>query len=217
MNVVFFSCSFFSNNMFADRLIYRRSVNGQIWTKISCFIHLHSIHYRLDFNVFCHRCSIDLCGTNNSRNWCWFVQLHYWYRELFLVFYARSHSGQNAIANGVCIIQFQSNVLFFLFILGLTTVSLIYVSEISHPKLRPMLLGLNSVFVSFGILLTSVLGQFFNWHTMSAIFIGGTIFTCFLMLCIPESPYWLATFQKNRNDDIETSLRWIYKSSEVLV
>lgn len=100
---------------------------------------------------------------------------------------------------------------------GLTTVSLIYVSEISHPKLRPMLLGLNSVFVSFGILLTSFLGQFFNWHTMAAIFVGGTIFTCLMMLSIPESPYWLATFQKNRNDDIESSLRWIYKSSKVLL
>lgn len=101
------------------------------------------------------------------------------------------------------------------FILGLTTVSLIYVSEISHPKLRPMLLGLNSVFVSFGILLTSLLGQFFDWHTMAAIFIGGTIFTCLMMLSIPESPYWLATFQKDRNDDIESSLQWIYKSSKV--
>lgn len=101
-------------------------------------------------------------------------------------------------------------------LLGLTTVSLIYVSEISHPKLRPMLLGFNSVFVSLGILLTTLLGQFFNWHTIAAIFSGATIFTFILMFCIPESPYWLAAFQKNRNVDVKTALRWIYKSNKVV-
>lgn len=80
-----------------------------------------------------------------------------------------------------------------------------------------MLLGLNSVFVSLGILLTSLLGQFFNWHEISAIFCGATIFTFLMMLCIPESPYWLAAFQKNRTEDVERSLRWIYKSSKVIL
>lgn len=88
-------------------------------------------------------------------------------------------------------------------------------SEISHPKLRPMLLGLNSVFVAFGILLTSFLGQFFNWHTIAAIFCGLIVFSFVLTLFfIPESPYWLAVFQQNRADDIESSVRWIYKSKK---
>ena len=78
-----------------------------------------------------------------------------------------------------------------------------------------MLLGFNSVFVSLGILLTTLLGQFFDWHTIAAIFIGVTMVTFILMFCIPESPYWLAVFQKNRNDDVETALRWIYKSKKV--
>lgn len=77
-----------------------------------------------------------------------------------------------------------------------------------------MLLGFNSVFVSFGILLTSLLGQFFNWHTIAAIFIGATCFTILIMFSIPESPYWLAAFQSNRNDDVESAIRWIYKSKK---
>lgn len=97
---------------------------------------------------------------------------------------------------------------------GLTTVSLIYMSEISHPKLRPMLLGLNSVFVALGILLTSLLGQFFNWHTIAAIFIGLIAFSFVTIFFIPESPYWLAIFQQNRDDDIQSSVRWIYKSND---
>lgn len=94
--------------------------------------------------------------------------------------------------------------------------SLIYVSEISHPKLRPMLLGFNSVFVSLGILLTSILGLFFDWHQIAAIFSGITVLTFLLMFFIPESPYWLAAFQNNQNDDVEVALQWIYRSSKVL-
>ncbi|XP_030757362.1 facilitated trehalose transporter Tret1-like [Sitophilus oryzae] len=93
---------------------------------------------------------------------------------------------------------------------GLTTVALVYVSEIAHPKFRPMLLSLNSVFVTFGILLTCVLGFWFNWRLMSKIFFGLVFLTTIGLCFIPESPYWLVVFQNDKSA-CARSLRWIYK------
>lgn len=99
---------------------------------------------------------------------------------------------------------------------GLTTVSLVYVSEITHPTLRPMLLGLNSVFVTFGILLTCVLGSFLQWRTLSFIYFLLVILTCISMyLVIPESPHWLITF-KNDTQNAAKSVHWIYSRNYAL-
>lgn len=113
----------------------------------------------------------------------------------------------------------------------MTTVALVYVSELSHPKLRPMLLGLNSVFVTFGILLTCVLGNFcypfwssfevslrfsgsfLQWRTMSFIYFVLTITICISMsLLLPESPHWLVTF-KNDTQGAAKSINWIYSKN----
>lgn len=92
---------------------------------------------------------------------------------------------------------------------GLSTVVLVYVSEVSYPTIRPMLLCLNSVFVSFGILLTCVLAQWLTWRMMAIWF--GIIATCtFLALWVlPESPHWLATYKNKSKDRVEKSVRWL--------
>ncbi|XP_025266223.1 facilitated trehalose transporter Tret1-like isoform X2 [Camponotus floridanus] len=84
---------------------------------------------------------------------------------------------------------------------GLTTVGLVYISELSHPQVRPMLLCLNSVFVSLGILITCCLAVLIDWHKMAMIFLAleCCIFVAFYF--VPESPYWLVCFTNGMFDD----------------
>lgn len=98
---------------------------------------------------------------------------------------------------------------------GLTTVSIIYVSEITDVKLRSTLLCLNSVYVSFGILLTCIFGMFYNWRTISYIYVSLTIISFLLLLFIPESPRWLVIYRPNEFLATNKALRWIYRRHDV--
>ncbi|CAH0549121.1 unnamed protein product [Brassicogethes aeneus] len=97
---------------------------------------------------------------------------------------------------------------------GLTTVSLVYVSEITHQNTRAMLLSLNSVFVSFGILLTCILGLWLQWRTMSLVFCGLIVLSFIGLFFVPESPHWLVVF-KNDPNEAAKSLRWIYSNNQI--
>lgn len=124
--------------------------------------------------------------------------------------------------------------MFLIISTGLTTVALIYVSEITHPKIRPVLLCLNSVCVSLGILLTCVLGMFFGWRAIAGIYAAITVscgllkcfnfklisnfhkvFSGLVMFLMPESPRWLLTFRPNNFERTNKSLRWIYRRYDV--
>lgn len=103
---------------------------------------------------------------------------------------------------------------------GLSTVVLVYVSEISHTLLRPALLCLNSVFFTLGILLTCLSGSWMSWR--STAFASAAF--CALLFCllwlVPESPYWSAIRSNGREDtqhwaNAVSSLRWLYRNELV--
>lgn len=99
---------------------------------------------------------------------------------------------------------------------GLTTVALVYVSEISSPKYRGSLLCLNSVAVSIGILLTYGLNICFNWRTTSFIFAALSSVTLLALLNIPESPNWIVAFShKKKHSEALLSLEWFYRRRHV--
>ncbi|XP_046737629.1 facilitated trehalose transporter Tret1-like [Diprion similis] len=83
---------------------------------------------------------------------------------------------------------------------GLSSVAIYYTSETTHPVWRPMLLGLTSVNVSFGILLTSVLGKWLYWRTVAVVFAAFTAVIFCLITTLPESPHWLLSFKNGTQD-----------------
>ncbi|RZC36929.1 facilitated trehalose transporter Tret1 [Asbolus verrucosus] len=97
---------------------------------------------------------------------------------------------------------------------GLTTVALVYVSEVTHPSYRTMLLSLNSVFVSFGILFTCLLGLWFKWRVMAVINCFLVFATLIMLWFIPESPHWEIVF-RNNPDAAAKSLEWLYNDPKI--
>lgn len=97
---------------------------------------------------------------------------------------------------------------------GLTSVSLVYISEITHPDFRPMLLGLNSVYVSFGILLTCLLGYWLQWRMICYVFFSIEVVVFLCLFVVPESPHWLISFRRNR-EGAARALRWLYRDPKI--
>lgn len=79
------------------------------------------------------------------------------------------------------------------FTIGMSTVSYIYVAEITTPEKRGVLSALGPGLVSTGIFIIYSLGAFVHWRKVAGICAGVSLLTPLLMYFAPESPLWLAS------------------------
>ncbi|VVC29024.1 Sugar transporter, conserved site,Major facilitator superfamily domain,Major facilitator, sugar [Cinara cedri] len=98
---------------------------------------------------------------------------------------------------------------------GMTIGSVIYVSEIAHASYKQVLLSLNSVFFSVGVLFATALGSLFPWHVVNITFLIYTAVTmALLVVFLPESPVWLIRFGTVRAHEARCSLKRIYPRND---
>lgn len=103
----------------------------------------------------------------------------------------------------------------------MSTTTLVYISEITHKQYRPMMLCVNSVAVSLGILIITVLGSYLPWRIVS--FCCGCFTIASLIgtvLIVPESPYWILSFNyktENCFEKAKQTLRWLYPNGQVSI
>jgi len=91
----------------------------------------------------------------------------------------------------------------------------VYVSEIAHYSHRKVLLSLNSVFFSVGVLFATTVGSMFQWQTVNVIFfIFTAITTVLLVIFLPESPVWLVKFRADQTFNARSSMRRIYPKND---
>jgi sugar porter (SP) family MFS transporter len=92
---------------------------------------------------------------------------------------------------------------------GFTSVTApVYVSELSPPQSRGMLIGLYQFALTLGIALADLVGYWFaasqGWRWMFAFGLLPALFFLFMVLTVPESPRWL--FAQNRLAEAELVL-----------
>ncbi|CAH1736010.1 unnamed protein product [Aphis gossypii] len=94
---------------------------------------------------------------------------------------------------------------------GMTTVGLVYVSEISHSSYKQILLSLNSVFFSGGILISTCLADL-EWKVINFSFVIFTIVNMVLIIIyLPESPIWILKFKSSEHiDKAKKAVKQIY-------
>lgn len=97
----------------------------------------------------------------------------------------------------------------------MTSVGLVYVSEISHSSYKQLFLTLNSVFFSGGVLLsTSTLRL--QWNVINFTFILLIAANmALILLFVPESPIWLLRFKDSGHiAKAKTAVKRIYPHNQ---
>ena len=65
-----------------------------------------------------------------------------------------------------------------------------------HPSLRGSLVILPGIFMTFGQLVSWILGYFLSWRTTAYVLIAPPLLLMLLFISFPESPYWLVEKSK---------------------
>ena len=65
-----------------------------------------------------------------------------------------------------------------------------------HPSLRGSLVILPGIFMTFGQLVSWILGYFLSWRTTAYVLIAPSLLLMLLFISFPESPYWLVEKSK---------------------
>ncbi|CAH2979458.1 unnamed protein product [Chilo suppressalis] len=97
------------------------------------------------------------------------------------------------------------------FTIGMSTVSYIYVAEITTPEKRGVLSALGPGLVSTGIFVVYSLGAFIHWRKVAAICAGFSLLTPILMYFVPESPLWLAS--KGHMKEAYNAMFWLRQNN----
>lgn len=82
-----------------------------------------------------------------------------------------------------------------------------YVGEICEPSLRGILISYSGLFFSFGMVITTGIGNLTDWQTTALISTLVPIITILAITQVPETPYWLLS--RGRYSDAEKSLCWL--------
>ncbi|KAJ8680406.1 hypothetical protein QAD02_016193 [Eretmocerus hayati] len=109
-------------------------------------------------------------------------------------------------AEGICLARMIGG-----FSVGLSTGSLVYVSEITHPWIRSVLLSFHSVFPGLGGLITNCLGAWLTWKEMTFVYFAVTLGVFFMLLFIPESPHWFMYFSDEGLQERESRVASVLK------
>lgn len=88
----------------------------------------------------------------------------------------------------------------------LTTPVPVYISEITQPTYRGLLLSAQSTAVAFGILMPHALGVYLKWDLVAMICISIPILCYVVMAMVPESPSWL--LDDGQMDNAIDSFKW---------
>ncbi|KAK4877989.1 hypothetical protein RN001_010495 [Aquatica leii] len=85
-------------------------------------------------------------------------------------------------------------------------ISSVYITEISLPSARGLLLSFKPVIISFAMLITYIQGKFFNWRIIAYIIGIYAIVVFLLSMLVPESVLWLSS--KHRKSQAAKSAKW---------